>query len=160
MYKLSTHRDRHTDRLTDRQKEREVNHFPCPASGLVPLWILWLSNKYSINHFTAPASESSGLKESRTRLKNSIFSGPVTHLLSVLSVFHMPVRKRRQKGLRVSNFAVLLVVLKWDHGNEGVKYTCTDIPCSGINRWSLTGRCSKVKATEKSRRRKNQSRQS
>ena len=91
MYKLSTHRDRHTDRLTDRQADRQiesdVNHFPCPASGLVPLWNLWSSSKYSINHFTAPASESSGLKEPRTCLRNSIFSGPVIHLLSVLSVF-------------------------------------------------------------------------
>ena len=33
----------------------------------------------------------------------------------------MPERKRRQKGLRVSNFALLLVVFKWHHGSEGVK---------------------------------------
>ena len=34
--------------------------------------------------------------------------------------FHMPVRKRRQKQLRVLNFALLLVVLKWRHGSEVV----------------------------------------
>ena len=34
----------------------------------------------------------------------------------------MPVpRKRRQKGLRVSNFTLLLVVFKWHHGSEGIK---------------------------------------
>ena len=32
----------------------------------------------------------------------------------------MPVRKRRQKGLKVSNFALLLVVFNWHHGSEGV----------------------------------------
>ena len=28
--------------------------------------------------------------------------------------------KRRQKGLRVSNFPLLMVVFKWHHGSEGV----------------------------------------
>ena len=102
--------DRQAGRQTDRQKERKVNHFPCPASGLVPLWNLWSSSKYSVNPFAAPACKSSGLKEPRTCLRNSIFSGPITHLLSVLSVFHVPVRKRRQTGLRVLNFAVVFVV--------------------------------------------------
>ena len=35
--------------------------------------------------------------------------------------FHMPAGKRRQKGLRVSNFVLLWVVFKWYHGSEGVK---------------------------------------
>ena len=34
--------------------------------------------------------------------------------------FHVPVRKRRPKGLRVSNFTLLWVVFKWQHGSEGV----------------------------------------
>ena len=34
--------------------------------------------------------------------------------------FHVPVRKRRQKQLRLSNFALLLVALKWHHGGERV----------------------------------------
>ena len=34
--------------------------------------------------------------------------------------FHMPVRKRRQKGLKVSEIALLLVVFKWHRGSEGV----------------------------------------
>ena len=40
--------------------------------------------------------------------------------------FHTPVQKRRQKGLRVSDFALLWVVFKWNHGSEGVKlpYVC------------------------------------
>ena len=33
----------------------------------------------------------------------------------------MPVRKRKQKSLRISNFALSLVVFKWHHGNEGAK---------------------------------------
>ena len=33
----------------------------------------------------------------------------------------MPGRKRRQKGLRVSDFALLLVVFRIHHGSEGVK---------------------------------------
>ena len=37
--------------------------------------------------------------------------------------FYMPVQKRRPKGLRVSNFALLWVVFKWPHGSEGVKHT-------------------------------------
>ena len=57
---------------------------------------------------------------------SSIFSGPITHLLSALWVLmkilsHASLWKRRQKGLRVSNLALLLVVFKWYHGSEGVK---------------------------------------
>ena len=33
----------------------------------------------------------------------------------------MPVRTRRQKGFRVSNFALLLVGFKLHYGGEGVK---------------------------------------
>ena len=42
--------------------------------------------------------------------------------------FHMPVRKRRRKGLWVSNFALLWVVFKWHHGNDGVNmYGCKTV---------------------------------
>ena len=34
--------------------------------------------------------------------------------------FHMPVRKRKPKGLKVSNLALLWVVFKWHHGSERV----------------------------------------
>ena len=34
----------------------------------------------------------------------------------------MPVRKRRQKPLKVSDFTLLLVVFKWHHGNEGAEH--------------------------------------
>ena len=39
--------------------------------------------------------------------------------------FHVPVWKKK-KGLRVSNFALLWVIFKWNHGSEGVKlpYVC------------------------------------
>ena len=38
--------------------------------------------------------------------------------------FYMPVRKWNQKGWRVSNFALSLVIFKWHHGSDGVK-CCT-----------------------------------
>ena len=44
----------------------------------------WL--KPVLNPFTAPAGYISGLTDAWTPLKNSIFSGPITHLLSVLCV--------------------------------------------------------------------------
>ena len=34
--------------------------------------------------------------------------------------FHTPFRKRKQKGLRVSNFAFSLAIFKRHHGSEGV----------------------------------------
>ena len=56
---------------------------------------------------------------------NGIYSGPMTHLLSLLCVLmkiiHVAVWKRRWKGLRVSYFALLLVVFKRHPGSEGVK---------------------------------------
>ena len=38
--------------------------------------------------------------------------------------FHMPVRKRKQ-GLKVSDFALLMIVFKWHHSSEGVKALVT-----------------------------------
>ena len=35
--------------------------------------------------------------------------------------FYMTEQKIRQKQLRVSDFALLLVIFKWHHGSEGVK---------------------------------------
>ena len=32
----------------------------------------------------------------------------------------MQMQKRKQKGLKVSDFAFILVVFKWHHGSEGV----------------------------------------
>ena len=60
---------------------------------------------------------------------NSIFSGSLTHLLSLLCVSmkilsHASAkrkeRKKEKKGLRVSNFPLLLNVFKWHRGREGV----------------------------------------
>ena len=68
----------------------------------------------------------SGWKMHGCACKQCIFS-PVTHLLSMLCAFwwrafYMPVWKSRQKGLSVSNIALLLVVFKWHHGSEGVNW--------------------------------------
>ena len=54
-------------------------------------------------------------------------------------------KKRRQKGLRVSNFALLLVVYKLHHGSEGVKglqssewlLTGSDMPFRRVAKGSL-----------------------
>ena len=63
------------------------------------------------------------------RASNSIFSDPITSIFQCYEFwwkyFHVPVRKRRQKGLRVSNFAHLCVVFKWHRGSEGVNNTRT-----------------------------------
>ena len=76
----------------------------------------------------------------RTRLQTVFFSDPVTiyfqctdtstnsiffrscyNLLSMLyvsmKIFEMPVRKRRQKSLKVSNFSLILVFFKGHHGS-------------------------------------------
>ena len=90
-----------------------------------------------LNPFTAPACKISRLKYTRTCLYNSKFSGPLTHPFSVLCVLmkilsHTSVKnkterlkgfrfwKTRQKGLRVLDFALLLVVFQWHHGSEWV----------------------------------------
>ena len=53
----------------------------------------------------------------------------------------MSVRKRRQKGIWVSNFALLWVVFKWHHSSEGVKgiawYTSRFGPMVGEDRSNL-----------------------
>ena len=38
---------------------------------------------------------------------------------------HMPMQKRRERGLWVSNFALSWVVCKWHHGSEGVNVFIT-----------------------------------
>lgn len=54
------------------------------------------------------AEKSARLKDTLMRLKNNIFSGPITNLLSMLcfdeNLFILQ-RKREQRGLKVSNFA-------------------------------------------------------
>ena len=56
---------------------------------------------------------------------NSTFSHPITFYFQCCAFWwksvYMPVQKRRQKGWRVSNLVLLLVVFKWHHGREGVK---------------------------------------
>ena len=46
-------------------------------------------------------------------------------LCVVIKFFHMPVQKRRQKGFRVSKFALLLVGFKRHHSSEGVNSIIT-----------------------------------
>ena len=81
-----------------------------------------------VNPFTATACKISRLKNARKRLQ-TIFSGPVTSAFNVLRFRDYPStcqckkRKRTQKGLRVWNLALLLVVFKWHHGSEEVNFS-------------------------------------
>ena len=73
----------------------------------------------TVNPFTARACTNFRAERCMDAPTNSVFSSPITHLLSVLCVV-MPVRKIRQKGLRVSDFALSLVVFKRHYGSEEV----------------------------------------
>ena len=68
-----------------------------------------------LNLFTAPACKISRLKNARTHPKTVYF--PVLGISTSNAMrfdenFLMQVRQRRQKGLMVSNVALLLVVVK------------------------------------------------
>ena len=67
-----------------------------------------LSGKFRdgvFNPFTATARNISGLNRARTSLQNSIFSGRITNLFSVLCVLDgnpfMPLRKVKEKELKI-----------------------------------------------------------
>ena len=81
------------------------------------------------NPFTDPACKISGLKKCTHTPSNSRFYGALAALFSILCVLMKTLSnakaKKKQKGLRISNFALLLVVLEWHHGNEGVNYKIT-----------------------------------
>ena len=53
---------------------------------------------------------------------NSIFSGPITNVILLVCIWwkfvHVLLRKRKQKGQRILNFAFSLFVFKWHHGSE------------------------------------------
>ena len=59
---------------------------------------------------------------------NSIFSSPIHIYFQCCAVwwksFHLPARKRKQKGLTVSDFALLLVIFNSHHGSKG-QLNCT-----------------------------------
>ena len=77
-----------------------------------------------INPFTAPCCKTSGLKDGLMRLQEFIFRSYRPSTFNAVrfdqNPFTLLVQKRRQKGLRVSNLALLMVVFKWHHGSEGV----------------------------------------
>ena len=67
----------------------------------------------------------SRLKDAGTRLKTEYmfrsFNTSALNAMRFAKMLSTPERQRRQKGLRVSDFALLLVVYKWYHVSEGVK---------------------------------------
>jgi len=54
------------------------------------------------------------------------------------------MRKRRQKDLRVSNLAVLLVVFKWHHGSEGVNAAAEVRKAQGNESEGMSDMCCQV----------------
>ena len=96
-------------------------------------WLV-LDLSWFINPLTAPACKISRPKNARTLQQTVYFPvlQPIYFHCEALwwKSFHMPVWKRRQKGLRVSKLVLLLVVFKrlllvifkWCHGSEGVNF--------------------------------------
>ena len=75
---------------------------------------------------TSVSSETTALTPSLPQpVKFPAWTGPITHLLLMLCVLMKILshgsRKRKQKGLMVSNFVLLFVIFKWHHSSEGVK---------------------------------------
>ena len=73
-----------------------------------------------INPFTAPACKISGLKDARTHLKNSLFSGPVTSPFSVMHFDENLLRsqcekenKKRLKDFKSCTFIGSFEVTPW-----------------------------------------------
>ena len=78
---------------------------------------------FLFNPFTAPACKIFRLKVHRHPCK--LYFQPLYRIYFQCYAFswksfHVPVHKRQQKGIRVSNFTLLLVISKWHHGSEGV----------------------------------------
>ena len=87
------------------------------------LWFVTIPHHSSLTPSLPQAVTFPGWKM-HGRACREYFSGPAAHLFSILCVLmktlsHANV-KRRQKCLKVSDFALLLVVFKWHHGSEGV----------------------------------------
>ena len=79
-----------------------------------------------INPFTAPACKISRLKDAWTCLKNRTFSWSYhTSTFNAMRFDDNPFthQYKKEKGLRVSNFALLTVIFKWHHVSEWVN-TC------------------------------------
>ena len=75
----------------------------------------------SFNPFTAPACKISGLKDARTHLKNSIFSGPIASPFSVMRFGENPLQGQCEKENKKAERFQILHFLKWHHGREKVK---------------------------------------
>ena len=73
-----------------------------------------------INPFTAPACTISGLNDAATRLQTRSYNIYCECYAFWWKSFHKPMRKRKQKRIRVSHFALLIVVFKLNHDREGV----------------------------------------
>ena len=89
-------------------------------STVPPKWIV----QQLLNPFTAPVCKISEPKIAQTLLLKVYFWGSITNIISILCVSikilsHI-IAKKKTKKLKDSNFALLLVVLKWHDGSERV----------------------------------------
>ena len=121
-------------RLKNSQLTSEESGFTlvCPYHYIVNCDLIWdaVSAYYFVlcfehflivfNPFTAPACKISGLKDEWMRLQKSMFSNPITHLLSMLYIvmkilLHVSGKKKtkRLKGLRFLTFIGSFQVTYW-----------------------------------------------
>ena len=84
-----------------------------------------LKVKAVLNPFTASACKISGAEWCTDEPANSIFSCSLTSVFNAMCFdgdpFTCQRKKEKQKGLKVSNFALLWVIFNWPHGSEGLK---------------------------------------
>ena len=82
-------------------------------------WQLWFGS--SLTPSLTPPVKFLGWQMHGRAGKQFIFRSYFECCAFLWKSFHMPVWKRKRKGLRVSNFALLLVVFKRHPGSEAVK---------------------------------------
>ena len=82
------------------------------------------AGRHDINPFIAPVCKIFGLKKCTRTLASGMFSHPVANRFQCCAFwcksFHMLIRKRNQKCIRISNFTLLLVVFKCHPGSKRV----------------------------------------
>ena len=60
------------------------------------------------------------------------------------NLFHLPVRKRKPEGLRVSNFTLWMVIFKWHHGSTTVMHLVIILKENRCKQANLTRKCANI----------------
>ena len=95
---------------------------PVDCCTAAELWKI-TKNKIPINPFSAAACKTFWPK--KCTYTNSIFSSRITNLISQCGFWWISFHMLMWKTQRISKFLLLLVVFKWHHGSERVKYRTT-----------------------------------